>query len=69
MPLIRSAKYKERISLALAIEQFGIVMQSCSYCKHNSCLCILLKENSSRCSECVCHGNRYDVASPSLGDL
>jgi hypothetical protein len=69
MPPLRSAKYKERIALALAIERFGIVMQPYGYCERNSRSCVLSKDNSSRCSECVRRGDKCDVDGPSLSDL
>ena len=69
MPPLRSRKYKERLELALLIEIQGDIMPSCTYCETNSRICVVLKENSSRCSECVRRGAKCDVSGPSAADL
>lgn len=69
MPPIRSKKYKERVELALLIELQGDIMPSCTYCEAHSRTCVVLKENSSRCSECVRRGAKCDISGPSAADL
>ena len=69
MPPIRSRKYKERVELALLIEACGITMPSCTYCEKHSRRCILSKENSIRCSECIRRGQKCDISGPSAGDM
>jgi hypothetical protein len=68
MPPLRS-KYKERVELALRIEQSGFEMPACSYCERNNRSCIVASNDSGRCSECVRRGARCDVEGPSSGDF
>jgi hypothetical protein len=69
MPPERSKKYKERLELALLIEAYGLTMPSCSYCEANARKCVVAKESSSRCNECVRRGRKCDVQGPSAGDI
>ena len=69
MPPLRSAKYRERLSLVNLIEIRGFEMPPCSYCERNSRKCIVSEGLSGRCSECVRRGERCDVEGPSSGDI
>jgi hypothetical protein len=69
MPPICSVKYNKRLELARLIEFVSDSMLCCSFCERNNCTCIVSKENSKRCSECVCCSTKCDVASPSKDDI
>jgi hypothetical protein len=60
MPPKRSKKLKERIDLARNIKLSGIKMSPCTFCDRNGHKCVVA-EQSKRCSECACRGQKYDV--------
>jgi len=46
-------KKRQRLQLALEIEEMGVEMEPCAYCAGEERRCIFLSERSDRCSECV----------------
>jgi hypothetical protein len=67
MPPTRSKKLKERLELALRIEELGHEMSPCSFCKRNNLKCVVAN-NSTRCGECACRGSRCNVEGFPVGD-
>ena len=71
-------KLKERLNLVAYIETNGIEMKRCSLCVKEQRKCVLAKERSGRCSECVrakcsCDaefplGDAWEREVPSMGD-
>src|SRR5690242_20272191 len=65
MSLDISKKHKERLRLACLIKDTGLDMMPCSFCEKQNRKCIVApKEDSLRCSKCVCHGGKCDVNGP-----
>jgi hypothetical protein len=56
----RSKKLKERINLARNIKLSRIKMSPCSFCDHNRHKCVVA-EQSKRCLEYACRGQKYNV--------
>jgi hypothetical protein len=57
-----SKKRKESKALVSCIKRTGFEMFLCSGCEKRNLKCIVLdKENSNRCSKCVCQGVSYNV--------
>ncbi len=53
MPSATHKKVKERIALALRIENLNKEAEPCSRCRRNSRRCLVDLKESPRCSECV----------------
>jgi hypothetical protein len=60
MPPDRSKKLKERFDLARNIKLSGIKMSPCSFCDRNRHKYVVA-EQSKRCLEYACRGQKYDV--------
>jgi len=57
-------KKKQRIALALRIEGFAKLAQTCSFCRSLSRTCFVELSLSKRCSECVRAKHACDTAGP-----
>jgi hypothetical protein len=64
---IAPCKYKEHDRLACRVELLNLEMIPCSFCKKHNMKYIAAPE-SSRCSEYVCRGRKYDIEGIPIGD-
>jgi hypothetical protein len=60
MPSAKHLKVKERLALALRIENSNKEAIPCSYCRQQARRCLIDPKESSRCSECVRSKRSYD---------
>jgi hypothetical protein len=68
MPPERSKKIKEREALAIRIRDTGYEMPPCSHCERHGRKCLVLPQDSGRCSECVWRGFKCDVEGIPVSD-
>jgi hypothetical protein len=68
MPPERSKKIKEREALAARIRDAGYEMPPCSHCERHGRKCLVLPQDSGRCSECVWRGFKCDVEGIPVSD-